>query len=87
MDVRDHGILIRSRAIGMLEGGTMQKEVAQCLGVSVPSVKRWWSSHKHNKISTLDELIKSITFAWEGIGSDILENLVASMPERIRLVL
>ena len=30
MDVRDHGILIRSRAIGMLEGGTMQKEVAQC---------------------------------------------------------
>ena len=46
MDVRDHGVLIRSRAIGMLEGGTMQKEVAQCLGVSVPYVKRWWSSHK-----------------------------------------
>ena len=46
MDVRDHGILIRYRAIGMLEGGTMQKEVAKCLGVSVPSVKRWWSSHK-----------------------------------------
>ena len=46
MDVRDHGFLTRSRAIGMLEGGKTQKEVAQHLVVSICSVKRWWSSHK-----------------------------------------
>ena len=45
MDVHDHGGLIRSRVSGMLVSGTMQKGVAQCLGLSVPSVKRWWSSH------------------------------------------
>ena len=46
MDVRDHGFLTRSRAIGLLEGGKTQKEVAQHLVVSICSVKRWWSSHK-----------------------------------------
>ena len=55
-------------------------------------IETLWGILKENmegdgQISTLDELIKSIKFAWEDIGSDILENLVARMPERIRLVL
>ncbi|KAI6655733.1 hypothetical protein LOD99_1875 [Oopsacas minuta] len=46
MDVYDHGILLRSRAIGMLDGGFTQKKVAQDLNVSISSVKRWSSLYK-----------------------------------------
>ncbi|KAI6661742.1 Transposase-like [Oopsacas minuta] len=46
MDVRDHGILLRSRAMGMLDAGLTQKKVAQDLNVSISSVKRWSSLYK-----------------------------------------
>ena len=42
---------------------------------------------ERSQITSIDELIKTLKFAWQGISSDILENLVVSMPERIRLVL
>ena len=46
MNVRDHGIALRSRAIGMLEGSIAKKDVAHELNVSLRSVKRWWGAHK-----------------------------------------
>ncbi|KAI6652929.1 hypothetical protein LOD99_4006 [Oopsacas minuta] len=46
MNVGDHGVELRSKAIGMLEGGITQKEVATRLNVGVISVRRWWSQHK-----------------------------------------
>ena len=42
---------------------------------------------ERGQINSIDELIKTLKFAWQGISSDILENLVVYMPERIRLVL
>ncbi|KAI6652369.1 hypothetical protein LOD99_7383 [Oopsacas minuta] len=46
MNVGDHGVELRSKAIGMLEGSITQKEVATRLSVGVRSVRRWWSQHK-----------------------------------------
>ncbi|KAI6651151.1 hypothetical protein LOD99_5502 [Oopsacas minuta] len=46
MNVGDHGVEVRSKAIGMLEGGITQKEVARRLNVGVRSVRRWWSQRK-----------------------------------------
>ncbi|KAI6650121.1 hypothetical protein LOD99_6203 [Oopsacas minuta] len=46
MNVGDHGVELRSKAIGMLEGGITQKEVAIRLNVGVRTVRRWWSQHK-----------------------------------------
>ena len=40
---------------------------------------------ERGQITSIDELIKTLKFAWQGISSDILENLVVSMSERIRL--
>ena len=46
MDVRDHGLEVRSQSIGMLRSGLSQQNVALELDVSVRSVKRWWSAYK-----------------------------------------
>ena len=46
MDVRDHGIRIRSEAIGMLRSGVTQQNVALDMDVLLKSVKRWWSTYK-----------------------------------------
>ena len=34
-----------------------------------------------------DQLVENLKLAWQDITPDILENLVASMPDRIQLVL
>ncbi|KAI6653154.1 Transposable element Tcb1 transposase [Oopsacas minuta] len=46
MNVRDHGIAVRSKAIGMLEAGVSLKDVALRLGVGLRSIKRWWAAAK-----------------------------------------
>lgn len=46
MNVQDYGIAIRSKAIGLLEGGSTQKIVSQRLSVSERSLRRWWHAHK-----------------------------------------
>ena len=46
MNVGDHGIELRSKAIGMVEGGLTQKQTADRLGIGERSVRRWWSFHK-----------------------------------------
>ena len=46
MNVGDHGIELRSKAIGMLEGGIKQKETARRLKVGERSIRGWWSQHK-----------------------------------------
>ncbi|KAI6659912.1 hypothetical protein LOD99_14252 [Oopsacas minuta] len=46
MNVGDHGVELRSKAIWMLEGDITQKEVATRLNVGAISVRRWWSQHK-----------------------------------------
>ena len=39
------------------------------------------------EVSSLESLIQNLKFAWSGIDSDILNNLVSGMPNRIRKVL
>ena len=48
MDVRDHGLEVRSQAIGMLRSGLSQQNVSLELDVSVRSVKRWWSAYNES---------------------------------------
>ena len=49
MDVNDHGLELRSQAIGMVVTGMTQKEVAQTLNVSECSIRRWYSIHNSGK--------------------------------------
>ncbi|KAI6647013.1 hypothetical protein LOD99_9012 [Oopsacas minuta] len=51
MNVKDHGLEIRNQAIGMLNTGMTQKDVAIKLQVSLRSIKRWWCKQKARKIS------------------------------------
>ena len=39
---------IRYRAIGLLEAGTKQKEVARRFGKGVRTISRWWFRFKQN---------------------------------------
>ena len=41
MDVNDHGIEVRSKAIEMLKAGLTMKIIAEKLDVSLRSVQRW----------------------------------------------
>ena len=36
----------RARAVGMLEAGKSQKEVARAVGVSIRTIKRWWRQYR-----------------------------------------
>ena len=47
MNVHDHGIVLRSQAICILEGGP-HKEVARNLDVSINAINRWWKASKSN---------------------------------------
>ena len=49
MDVKNHGLAVRSRAIGMIQGGITQKSVATELHVNLRSVERWWRAEKLRK--------------------------------------
>ena len=49
MNVGDHGIAVRSKAIGMLEAGVPQKDVALMLGAGLRFIKRWWAAAKHGQ--------------------------------------
>ena len=49
MDVNDHGLELRSQAIGMVVAGMTQKEVAQTFNVSERSIRRWYSIHNSGK--------------------------------------
>ena len=49
MDVKNHGLAVRSRAIGMIQAGMTQKEVATELHVSLRSIERWWKADKLGK--------------------------------------
>ena len=40
---------IRMRAVGMLEGGLTQKEVASRVDKGIRTIKRWWRRHVNNK--------------------------------------
>ena len=46
MNVRDHGLELRTQAIGMLNAGMTQKDVALKLRVSLRSIERWWNKEK-----------------------------------------
>ena len=46
MDVNDHGLELRSRAIGMVTVEMSQKEVARSLNVNERSNRRWYKAHK-----------------------------------------
>ena len=48
MNVRDHGILVRSQSYRHARRGATQKKVAQYLEVSICSIKRWWKASKSN---------------------------------------
>ncbi|KAI6648720.1 Arylsulfatase B-like [Oopsacas minuta] len=66
MNVGDHGVELRSKAIGMLEGDITQKEVATRLSVGVRSVRRWWSQHKCGQIPSENY----------GLGNDVTQSAV-----------
>lgn len=44
--VKEQSLTTRYKAIGLLEGGQTQRAVANNIGVSLITVKRWWSKHK-----------------------------------------
>ena len=46
MNVRDHGLDFRTQAIGMLNAGMSQKDIALKLRVSLRSIERWWHKEK-----------------------------------------
>ena len=41
--VKEHTIQTRNRSIGMLQGGLMQKQVAQRIVVNIRTIRRWWT--------------------------------------------
>ena len=49
MNVGDHGIAVRSKAIGLLEAGVQQRDVALRLSVGLRSIKRWWAASKRGQ--------------------------------------
>jgi transposase len=50
--VKEHSLSTRNRAIGQLEAGKRQVEVASDLGISVRTIRRWW--HRHASGDTLE---------------------------------
>ena len=40
--VREYSVSLRSRAVGMLQGGLTQKSVASQLYVNIRTIRRWW---------------------------------------------
>ena len=48
--VREFSLATRNQAIGMLKAGSTQKSVAQHLGTTVRTVRRWWSRAKSGNI-------------------------------------
>ena len=42
MDVRNTTLEVRNRAVGMLQGGITQINVAKEVGKSIRTIKRWW---------------------------------------------
>ena len=46
MDVRNTTLEVRNRAVGMLEGGITQINVAKEVGKSIRTIKRWWLKQK-----------------------------------------
>ncbi|XP_043230950.1 uncharacterized protein LOC122386132 [Amphibalanus amphitrite] len=46
MKVKQYSLEARSRAIGMLQAGKTQKDVASHFGVPVLTIKRWWKKFK-----------------------------------------
>ena len=49
MNVGDHRIAVRSKAIGLLEAGVQQRDVALRLSVGLRSIKRWWAASKRGQ--------------------------------------
>ena len=49
MDVNDHGIKLRNKAIGMLKGGLTLKKVSETLDISLRSVQRRSSRETHGQ--------------------------------------
>ena len=47
MNFGDHGIAVRSKAIGML--GVQQRDVDLRLSVGLSSIKRWWAASKRGQ--------------------------------------
>ena len=43
--------------------------------------------NEKGQMTNRDQLVENLKLAWQDITPDILENLVASMPDRIQLVL
>ena len=46
MDVRNTTLEVRNRAVGMLQGGITQINVAKEVGKSIRTIKRWWLKQK-----------------------------------------
>ena len=44
-----YGITVRSKAIGMLEAGVLQNDVALRLGAGLLSIERWWAAAKRGQ--------------------------------------
>ena len=46
--VKEHSIMIRSQAVGMLQAGSSQKFVSMKLGVNIRTIQRWWRLFKND---------------------------------------
>ena len=44
--VKEHSIMIRSQAVGMLQAGSSQKFVSMKLDVKIRTIQRWWRLFK-----------------------------------------
>ena len=45
--VKEHSIIIRSQAVGMLQAGSSQRFVSMKLGVNIRTIQRWWRLFKN----------------------------------------
>ena len=89
MDVNDHGIELRNKAVGMLKAGLTLKKVSETLDISLRSVQR--RSRREKLGQSLGTLPRSgrpkMKKVWSGIDPVILQNLTYDMPNRISEVI
>ena len=45
--MKEHSIIIRSQAVGMLQAGSSQRFVSMKLGVNIRTIQRWWRLFKN----------------------------------------
>ena len=53
---------VRARAIGLLESGSTHLHVAGVIGVSLPTVKRWWMSVELKNLLMMEREAEGLQF-------------------------